>query len=553
MRSKFVSSFIFLSSILGVLPIHGVHAAAPLNPKQTSLQVFQQKFIIDITGKAQQSSLRLTPINSLKYVGVHKDMHHKNHFRLQQQYAGYDVFGGYVIVHGKVLNTGNTLAVDNTTTMTGLVYDNLQSDLGAPATNFEQRAGSALQTFLAQFQGDSISQTTAVPIVYIDEGNQAHWAYKVSALIQYIDKIPARPTAILDAQTFNEFIQWNALKTSNTVNKLSLVKGQGYGGNTKTEKLEYNGVQYPFLEISRNPATQICYMSNSGVRVIDMHHKFSTVSNSSMKFNCPEATSLLQQDYYWTGYLGDGYDTENGGFSPSDDALYFGYVINHLYYDWYHENALSQPDGTPMKLVMRVHYGDGYENAFWDGMSMTFGDGADFFYPLVSLGVGAHEISHGFTEQHSDLMYYGESGGINEAFSDMAAQAAEYYSTKTNTWMLGSEIVKEDSGYTALRFMDLPSKDGVSIDTADEYYEGLDVHYSSGVYNHLFYLLAHQQGWSTKKAFDVMIKANMDYWTPYSNFQEGACGILSATQDLGYAMGDVQQVLDLVKIDTQDC
>lgn len=74
------------------------------------------------------------------------------------------------------------------------------------------------------------------------------------------------------------------------------------------------------------------------------------------------------------------------------------------------------------KLHMKVHYyGNGYENAFWDGQAMTFGDGRSRFYPLVSLDVSAHEVSHGFTELNSGLVY--ESGGINEAFSDMAGRA----------------------------------------------------------------------------------------------------------------------------------
>ncbi len=59
---------------------------------------------------------------------------------------------------------------------------------------------------------------------------------------------------------------------------------------------------------------------------------------------------------------------------------------------------------------------------------MTFGDGASYFYPLVSLDVSAHEVSHGFIEQNSNLIYSGQSGGINEAFSDMAGEAAEFYS-----------------------------------------------------------------------------------------------------------------------------
>ena len=174
-------------------------------------------------------------------------------------------------------------------------------------------------------------------------------------------------------------------------------------------------------------------------------------------------------------------------------------------------------------------------------------------YPLVSLSVGAHEISHGFTEQHADLNYTGQSGGMNESFSDMAAQAAEFYSTGKSSWQIGGEIMKASSGYKALRYMDKPSRDGWSIDRANQYRKGMDVHYSSGVYNRLFYVLAHQPDWNVRKAFQVMVKANMDYWTPYSTFEQGACGVLSAATDLGFSVDGVKQALDNVVIQYQQC
>ena len=223
-----------------------------------------------------------------------------------------------------------------------------------------------------------------------------------------------------------------------------------------------------------------------------------------------------------------------------------------MYSEWYNLHVLTV-DEKPMKLVMRVHYGEGYENAYWDGEQMTFGDGDTMLYPLVSLGIGAHEISHGFTEQHANLEYFGQSGGMNESFSDMAAQTAEYFSVGKSSWAIGSEVMKEDSGYVALRFMDEPSRDGRSIDSADQYLEGMDVHYTSGVYNRLFYLLAHQPQWDVKQAFHVMVKANMDYWTPYSTFDEGSCGVINAAKDLGYSIDDVKQVLDEVAINYQAC
>ena len=433
--------------------------------------------------------------------------------------------------------------------MNGIVYRGLQAELGQADANFVKNGAVALEAFSTQYKGHTLSQQSVTPVVYIDSENNAHWAYKVSLHVTYDNKIPERPTAILDAQTLKSFVQWNDIKTE--ADLLSPAKAKGFGGNHKMGEYTFGAGTYPYLDITRNDAKQLCYMQNSNVKVIDMKHKTLTAL-SPMQFACPDAARTFD-GIYMTGYKADGYDRANGGFSPSNDALYAGYVINHLYKDWYGVNALSKSDGSLMELVMRVHYGQDYENAFWDGEQMTFGDGESIFYPLVSLGVGSHEISHGFTEQHSNLTYYGQSGGLNESFSDMAAQAAEFYSVAQNSWMIGAEITKEDSGYEALRYMDVPSRDGTSIDSADQYYSGLDVHYSSGVFNRLFYLIATTPNWGVRKAFDVMVKANMDYWTPSSSFKEAGCGVLSATKDLSYSLDDVKKALQLVKVNIKSC
>jgi hypothetical protein len=185
---------------------------------------------------------------------------------------------------------------------------------------------------------------------------------------------------------------------------------------------------------------------------------------------------------------------------------------------------------------MRVHYSTNYENAFWDGSSMTFGDGANTFYPLVSLDVSSHEVSHGFTEQNSNLTYSSRSGGINEAYSDMAGEAAEFYMKGTNDFLVGADIFKAAG---ALRYMANPPQDGASIGNSADYYEGLDVHYSSGVYNKAFYLLATTAGWDTRKAFEVFARANQLYWTADIGFNQGACGVQSAAADQGKSVADV--------------
>jgi pseudolysin/vibriolysin len=93
-----------------------------------------------------------------------------------------------------------------------------------------------------------------------------------------------------------------------------------------------------------------------------------------------------------------------------------------------------------------------------------------------------------------------------------------------------------------------PNKDGESISSAKEYSDSLDVHHSSGVYNKAFCLLAQTNGWNARKAFQVFQVANRDYWTPSTNFQNGAEGVRDAAKDLGFNVADVMKAFARVDI-----
>src|SRR3546814_13621295 len=111
---------------------------------------------------------------------------------------------------------------------------------------------------------------------------------------------------------------------------------------------------------------------------------------------------------------------------------------------------------------------------------MTFGDGASTFYPLVSLDVSSHEVSHGYTEQNSGLNYSGQSGGINEAFPDMAGEAAEYYfNGGSNDFLVGAQIFKGDA---TLRYMANPPQAGASPAPGQANYRGQGGHTTSGLH-----------------------------------------------------------------------
>src|SRR3546814_9389708 len=104
----------------------------------------------------------------------------------------------------------------------------------------------------------------------------------------------------------------------------------------------------------------------------------------------------------------------------------------------------------------------------------------------------------------------------------MGGEATEHYWKGSNDFLVGSEIFK---GSGSLRYMANPPQDGGSIDNAADYTSGMDVHYSSGVYNKAFYLLATTAGWDPPKAFKVFARATALYWRASSDFTDAAAGV----------------------------
>ena len=218
--------------------------------------------------------------------------------------------------------------------------------------------------------------------------------------------------------------------------------------------------------------------------------------------------------------------------------------------------------GNGVGAYSRVHFGTRYENAFWSDacFCMTYGDGYRTFRQLVELDVAGHEMSHGVTSNTAGLDYFGDSGGLNEATSDVMGTMVEFYAKNTKDapdYLIGEKVYKGTRGY--LRRLDNPHADGHSYNC----YPGLgafesdaasdDPHYTSGVGNHLFYLLAEGSGSKvigTKsynsttcnsttvagigrdKAAAVWYRALTTYWTSFTTYPEAAEGMIRAARDL---------------------
>ncbi len=445
--------------------------------------------------------LGLDEASELKQLRSYKDAR-TDVTRFQQYYQGVPVWGEQVV-----------MAKDSSGTR---LYGNALVDVengfrnNTPAFTADQ-ALSRMKELTAGKRGMVYENEKSELMLYMNDNGESSFVYSVSFFADTkAGGHPTRPFFLIDATTGEILKQWEGLTHS--------LVGTGPGGNVKTGQYEYGSGGLDFLDVAVSGTTYT--MNNVNVKTVNLNH--GTSGTTAYSYTGPRNTVK----------------TINGAYSPLNDAHHFGSVVFDMYNAWVGTAPLT------FQLTMRVHYSNNYENAFWNGSSMTFGDGATTFYPLVSLDVSSHEVSHGFTEQNSNLTYSAQSGGINEAFSDMAGEAAEAYDRGAADWLVGADIFKSASG--ALRYMANPPLDGVSIDHTSDYYTGIDVHYSSGVYNKAFYLLANTSGWTTQKAFQCFARANQLYWTASTNYNQGVCGVRDAAGDLGFSTADVEAAFAVV-------
>ena len=222
-------------------------------------------------------------------------------------------------------------------------------------------------------------------------------------------------------------------------------------------------------------------------------------------------------------------------------------------------------DGLNTATYIAAHVNTAYDNAYYSDTCkcMFIGDGS-FFTNLGSIDVIGHEMGHGITAATSNLTYTGESGGLNESASDINGEMVESYAraggtgatipNTGNDWGVGKEI---DRTGTPLRSMYKPSKDGRSPDAWSITLRNLDVHYSSGPNNRMFYFLSQgsnagkgsdfssaylvkkplaMSGIGNDKAYRIWFKANTTKFTASTNYADARAKMIAAAQEL-YGVG----------------
>lgn len=256
--------------------------------------------------------------------------------------------------------------------------------------------------------------------------------------------------------------------------------------------------------------------------------------------------------------------TEGSGAS-GDTALDAAHDNAGTTYDFYNTFfGRDSYDNNGATLHSTVHYSNNYNNAFWNGSQMVYGDGdgSTFIELSRSLDVVAHELTHAVTDSESDLIYSYESGAINESMSDIFGAGAEWYADgqviSSNTWLIGEDIYTPGTPGDALRDMSDP-QDAGDYDYYPTRYTGSadngGVHWNSGISNLAFVLLVeggtHPRGTTTvnvpsigmTKALNIFYRANTVYLGPSSNFAALRDACADSANDL-YGQTEVDAVHD---------
>ena len=249
---------------------------------------------------------------------------------------------------------------------------------------------------------------------------------------------------------------------------------------------------------------------------------------------------------YGLGTVIDSGDSEFGNYSFNYETygadIHMAACYTHDYYRFVH--GLQGINGYGYKLYNRVNYGYNYTNAFWDGQSVAFGNG-DFstWYPLITLDIYAHEMTHGVCEKRAGLIHdgNGESGSLHESFSDIFGTSVDSFVSRPNNYLIGEQAFTPGIPGDALRDLsNPPASGGGGIDHYSQFSTANAPHVNGGIQNKAFYLLAEGgthygytvTGIGRRPAEIIFFRGLTTGVTGYGTFCASRLATLDAAQDL---------------------
>ncbi|SEG97672.1 Zn-dependent metalloprotease [Nonomuraea solani] len=418
------------------------------------------------------------------------------HTRYDRTYQGLPVLGGDVITHGDQAPESRTLSTLTTLSTTPQVS-------GPAATAIAVKSFPFKPSGSPQLVIEGIGDTAAARVPAL--------AWDVLVTGTRPDGLPTALHVLVDAAT-------GAIRT--TYDDVQADTGHGFHSGDVPLTTAPSGTS----RILRDPTR-----GNFGTYDVDTQRYF-TDSDGDWADGRPSNAATDAVDVQWGAAVTYDFYKQT-----------FGYTLVQN----------SEFSDGPSTLNAGVHEGSRLSNAYWSEQChcMRFGDGNGVTTnPYTSLDVVAHEATHSVISRTAKLWYSGESGGLNEATSDIVGNLVEFFAANPADppdYLVGEKVWKA----APLRYMDRPSKDGVSADCWSPTVGSLNVHRSSGVGNHAFFLLANGSGtsaWGDSPTCDgstvtgigrdtaarLWFHALDTQWTSSTNYAGARTGMLAAATEL---------------------
>ena len=470
--------------------------------KGTALDVEQIKQISLDYLRSERLNRAVSGADELKVQSVSFDEMKMAHTKVRQTVNDIPVWESEAIVHLKA--DGELSAI--TDDLKDAVYVNTQASFSAEdAIDFAKKSYKGSK-FLTE-------APTADLWIYRAE-DRDHLVYRVQMRREDGSKGTAMPVIFIDAQTGENVFQYDNLQTAS---------GTSLYSGTVTINTYQNGATYYMEDISRKIGTFDSRNTTTSVyRFTDTNDIWdSTTQKAGVDAHYGAAKTM---DYFNAAHNRNGIDGSGG---PA-------------YY--------TSADGVTGLISSKIHYSTNYNNAFWNGSFMTYGDGdGTTFTPLVTLDICGHEMTHGVTERTANLTYANESGALNESMSDVFGAMVERYAVgqSADTWKIGEDAYTPGTSGDALRYMDDTHRGGDPDHYSERYTGTADnggVHTNSGIANNVFYLIAaggtnhvsniNVTGIGADNAAKIWYRALTVYMTSGTTFAGARTATLNAASDL---------------------
>ena len=457
---------------------------------------------------AAARALGLSAQESLVVKDAVLDANGARHIRYERTLGGLPVIGGDLVVHQDA--KGAVISVDRA--VAGTIAPASLTP-GLSAAQAAAKAKSAVQA--------AVGAAGAAQLVVWAASGAPRLAYRTTVEGMRADGTPSRQVVVTDATSGAVLSRHEEIQTTDATGT-----GKGVFVGSVALTTNYTGTAYELRDNTRGG-------------------QYTLTLNNKQGGN---GTLYTDADNVWgTGLV-------SSGQSAAVDAQYGAAATWDFYKNTFGRLGIR---GDGVGAYSRVHYGKNYVNAFWSDscFCMTYGDGASNTHPLTEIDVAGHEMSHGVTANTAGLNYSGESGGLNEATSDIFGTGVEFYANLASDkpdYLIG-ELININGNGTPLRYMDKPSKDGASADYWSSSVGSKDVHYSSGVANHFFYLLSEGSGAKTingvgynsptyngatltgigrDEALQIWYRALSVYMTSTTDYKAARTATLNAAKDL---------------------